>query len=282
MAWVEVHRQLDDNRCWSAALSLEFDHEHGKTLLRRREHRGPLCVQKPFYPGDGACHVYLLHPPGGLAGGDRLEVAVTASRDANALITTPAATKFYRSTRDRSVLRQSLHIAAGASVEWLPLESILFGESRAEIATEVFLSAGASFIGWETLVLGRPLSGDRYANGELDQQTDIYIDSQPIVRERLRWSSGDRLLSAPYGLAGHNVIGALYAHPATQASLSSARHILTCAGVCGGATLIGELLIVRVLAVAPERVKQLMADTWMAIRRAVIGLAPCSPRIWTT
>ena len=133
------------------------------TVVARRRHEGPFCIQQPFYPGDGACHVYLLHPPGGLAAGDELDLTVDVEPGAAALLTTPAATKFYGSDGAPSVQRQTLRVAAGAALEWLPLDTILFGGSRALIETDVELEPGARFIGWEQLSLGRPLSGDRYA-----------------------------------------------------------------------------------------------------------------------
>jgi urease accessory protein len=134
-------------------------------VVARRRHEGPFYIQRPFHPGDGACHVYLLHPPGGLAAGDTLDLDVEVEPGAAALLTTPAATKFYRSDGAPSVQRQTLHVASGASLEWLPLDTILFGGSRALIETEVALEPGARFLGWEQLSLGRPLSGDCYTTG---------------------------------------------------------------------------------------------------------------------
>ena len=63
-------------RGWQAAMDLHFNGSGARTVITRRRHVGPLRIQKPFYPGDGACHVYLLHPPGGLVGGDVLDVTV--------------------------------------------------------------------------------------------------------------------------------------------------------------------------------------------------------------
>ena len=78
---------------WQARLELGFRATAGRTVLAHRRHVGPLVVQRPFYPEGGICHVYLLHPPGGVVGGDTLELQVQADADSHALITTPAATR---------------------------------------------------------------------------------------------------------------------------------------------------------------------------------------------
>src|SRR5690606_4366820 len=160
---------------WHAALALAFRHAGNRTVLAARRHEGPFCVQRPFYPGDGVCHTYLLHPPGGLAGGDRLVLDARVTQDAAALLTTPAATKLYRSDGEPSVVAQTLRAERGASLEWLPLETMLCGGSRAQIETRVELERGARFIGWELTSLGRPLSQDTYATGALVQCTRIAL-----------------------------------------------------------------------------------------------------------
>lgn len=287
---------------WRGALSLRFAPARERTVIARRRHEGPFCVQQPFYPGDGVCHVYLLHPPGGLAAGDELLLDVDVERGAAALLTTPASTKFYRSAGAPSVQAQALRIAAGASLEWLPLDTILFGGSRARIATDVYLTPGARFVGWEMTVLGRPLSGDAYASGTLEQRTCIHVGGEPLLLERLRWRAGDTLLSAPWGLAGFGVCGALYAYPADDRLLALVRERLGAAApsieslpAAGprddrgppanaryGATLLGELLVVRCLAREPEELRATLERIWSALRAGVVGRNPHPPRIWKT
>jgi urease accessory protein len=291
---------------WRGALALEFKSAGERTFLAKRRHEGPFCVQQPFYPGDGACHTYLLHPPGGLAGGARLELDARVDGGAAALLTTPAATKFYRSDGAPSVVTQSLQAARGASLEWLPLETILFGGSRARIETRVELVRGARFIGWELTSLGRPLSRDAYATGSLEQRTRISLDGAPLLIERLAFTAGEALLDADYGLAGRNVWGALYAYPADTEGLAAARESLAatsdtsdtnarasasftnasgatfCAPARCGATLLDELLVVRYLGTRPESARTALEALWAAVRAAVVGRVPCAPRIWRT
>jgi urease accessory protein len=272
---------------WHGALTLRFASAPGKTVVAHRRHEGPFCIQQPFYPGDGVCHVYLLHPPGGLAGGDRLILDTRIDDAASVLLTTPASTKFYRSDGAPSVQRQTLRVAAGASLEWLPLDAILFGGSRADIATDVQLHPAAKFIGWEMTALGRPLSGDRYSTGALEQRTRIYIGDEPQVDERLCWRVGDPILRAEWGLAGFGVLGALYAYPADARLLALARERL-CAHPHppqeqrAAATLLGRLLAVRYLGNRPEPLRTQFEDLWAAIRTAVVAREPSAPRIWKT
>jgi urease accessory protein len=269
---------------WRGALALTFAATARGTVVARRSHEGPFYIQRPFYPGDGTCHVYLLHPPGGLAGGDELTLDAAVEPGAAALLTTPAATKFYRSDGAQSVQRQRLRVAAGATLEWLPQESILFGGSRVAVATDVELAAGARFIGWEQLSLGRPLSGDRYASGSLTQHTRIDHGGEPLLHESLRFSSGDRLLAAECGFKSLGVCGALYAFPAidpllvrVRSRLGAATPFLRCA-----ATLLGELLVVRCLAAEPEALRNLFEALWCELRHGVVGHAPSPPRVWRT
>ena len=281
-----------ERRTWRGALDLSFAAAARGTVVTRRRHEGPFCIQRPFYPGDGVCHVYLLHPPGGLAAGDELDLSVDVEPGAAVLLTTPAATKFYRSDGAPSVQRQTLRVAAGASLEWLPLDTILFGGSRALIETDVVLAPGARFIGWEQLSLGRPLSGDRYATGTLEQHTRIGSAEDPLLIESLRLAAGDRLLAADWGLASFGVCGALYAYPANDPLLVRIRARLGAAtpsherpaatDLRCGATLLGELLVVRCLAREPEALRNLFEALWCELRPDVVGRAPSVPRVWRT
>ena len=112
---------------WSAKLSLSFERALAKTNLRVSERVGPLSVQRPFYPEEDVCHAYVLHPPGGVVGGDQLELNVHVRQNGSALITTPAANKIYRSNGPESQIKQQLSVESGGTLEWLPQETILFG-----------------------------------------------------------------------------------------------------------------------------------------------------------
>lgn len=278
----EITRARERNG-WRANLSLEFSHRHNRTVISGREHIGPLCIQQPFYPADGVCHVYLLYPPGGLAAGDSIEFNAQVTSGANVLITTPSSTKVYRSENNVSVQKQTLRVGSGTSLEWLPMDTILFGGSRARIDTEIRLDAGAAFIGWEALALGRPRSGDRYESGMLSQRTKIFVDSEAVLLERLAWHAGDPVLSADWGLAGDTVWGAVYAYPADDNVVASIRdNSAVQANVRIGVTLLGHLMVARLISDNAQSLRFALEASWKTLREPVMGHEPTPPRIWMT
>lgn len=268
---------------WYAKLNLEFSRRRDRTVLSAREHRGPFCVQKPFYPADRVCHVYLLHPPGGMAGGDVLELDAQIKDGSNVLITTPSSAKFYRSDVDDSMQKQTLRVGKEASLEWLPMDTILFGGSRARIDTELHLDVDAAFIGWEALSLGRPTSGDHYQSGTLTQRTRIFVDSEAVLLERLDWSADDPVLQADWGLAGHTVWGMIYAYPADESTVMAIRNNQAVQNnAMIGVTLLGRLMVARCVSNTAQSLRLALEAGWKALRQPVIEREPIPPRIWMT
>jgi len=251
---------------------------------------GPLYVQKPFYPEGDACHVYLLHPPGGIAGGDRLEVDIEVGNNATALVTTPAANKFYRAEDGCARVTQRLRVAGAGRLEWLPQESIFFGGCRAEVATEVCLEPGARFVGWEVTCLGRPASGDAFSTGTVLQSVRIRktegMRTTDCLRERVLLRAGERMLAAPWGLSGRRIVATLYASPADREVLRLLRQACPppdrdCAMRSAG-SLVDDVLVFRMLGDDCERVRAHLERVWSALRPAILGRPVCRPRIWNT
>src|SRR5438132_12824784 len=133
---------------WKARLSLSFARDGNRSVLAERSHVGPLVVQKPLYPeGDAVCHAIVVHPPGGIAGGDELALDVRCERGSHAVLTTPGAGKWYRSAGPWA--KQSLAFDVAGTLEWLPRETIVFDGALAAFECAVNLSDGARYIGWE-------------------------------------------------------------------------------------------------------------------------------------
>jgi urease accessory protein len=269
---------------WQAALALGFERREGKTVLATRRHQGPLVVQKPLYPeGEGVCHAIVVHPPAGIAGGDELAVEACAADGAHALLTTPGAGRWYRSSG--SWARQALAFEArnGACVEWLPQETIVFDGALADLRTEVRLSGNAAVLGWEVLCLGRTGSGERFARGECRLRTSIWRDERLLWQERGRIEAGGALMASPAGFGGRSVCGTLYA----AATGIGAPEVARCREVAPAAgeravTLLPGVLLARYLGDSSEAAKGYFVELWRRLRPAIAGREAVEPRIWRT
>src|SRR6476620_955182 len=159
---------------WRAALSLGFADDGGTTRLVERSHFGPLRVQKPLYPEHpSVCHAIVVHPPGGVVGGDQLAIAASVGANAHAFVTTPGAAKWYRANGNRSRQALKLQVGAGAALEWLPQETIFFNGADVSLDTEVNMEADASFITADILCFGRTASGERFNHGRVAQRMQV-------------------------------------------------------------------------------------------------------------
>lgn len=264
---------------WRAELELGFARAGPRSVLSRRRHRGPLMVQRPFYPEGGACHVYLLHPPGGVVAGDDLAISIAVETHAEALVTTPAAGKFYRSEGPLARQSVALEIGEGGALEWLPQETIVYEGARVASEVRVELAAGARFIGWEVLSLGRPASGEGFEHGEADLGWRIRRGGMPLYLERLHLDP--TAFRARWGLGGRSGCGTFFACPASERSLVAVRELIgEKPGL--GVTLIEDLLVCRGADPGAENVRQFFQRVWEAVRPEVIGRGACPPRIWAT
>src|SRR5580693_6169607 len=223
-----MNSAVDAARGWQARLALRFETIGGRTVLARWEHAGPMLVQRAFYPevASGAsasspCHVYLIHPPGGIVSGDELTLEVEVGAGAHALLTTPAAGKFYRKgPAGVARARQMLQIQDGV-LEWLPQENIFYPNAAVDLRSIVRLSGQARFIGWEIGCLGLPASARDLEQGALQLNFELWRQQQPLLLERLHVSHESP--GARWGLGGHAVLGTLLATPAGSAELECVR-----------------------------------------------------------
>jgi urease accessory protein len=242
-------------------------------------------VQRPFHPeADGTAHVYVLHPPGGVAGGDQLEVAVEVRSGGSALVTTPAATKLYRTAGPRAHVSQQLSVRSGAVLEWLPQETIAFRGADAQLSTLVSLEPGAHYAGWDIVCLGRPASGDDFEQGLLSQHTELSLGGHPVVIERLLLGASSRLRTGPWGLGGRSVYGCLLATGASDALVGDVRERvrLEAPGDLFAATTLDGVLVCRYLGNSAAAARACLTLAWECFRRHVLGKQATQPRIWRT
>jgi urease accessory protein len=269
---------------WRAQLDLDFAKRAARTVLSGRTHSGPLLVQKPLYPeGDAVCHVIVVHPPAGIVGGDELQLTAHAQTNAHALLTTPGATKWYRSAGPRAYQHIRFSVASGACVEWLPQEGIVFDGALAELRMDVQLFGDACYIGWEILCLGRAGAGERFTKGEYLARTVIERDGKSIWLERAQLQGGSPALASPVVMAGQSVAGTFIAASSgiEAGLLELCRGARPLAG-SGAVTAMPGLFVGRYLGASSEAAKNYFAQLWRVVRPALAGRSASEPRIWRT
>jgi urease accessory protein len=274
-----------ERRGWEARLRLEYERRDGQSLLTARRHEGPLRVQKPLYPeGDGTCHTIVVHPPGGIADGDRLELDLSLREGARALLTTPGATKWYRATVAGARQELRFDIEPGAMLEWLPQESIVFDGARAEMTTRVRLHGDALYLGWEILCLGRQAAGERFSRGRVRLRTEIWREDARLWNEFAVIHGDDLQLESPVGCAGHPVCATMLLAGTTIDAelLTRLRQVTFGDGIRGGITTLPGVLVARCLAPYAEPARQYFTALWGLLRPAVSDRAALAPRIWST
>jgi urease accessory protein len=269
---------------WRARLALDFERRGERSVLASRRHDGPLVVQKPLYPeGDPVCHAIVVHPPAGIAGGDELEIGVRVASSAHVLLTTPGAGKWYRSSGPWARQRVAIEAAAGACVEWLPQETIVYESARADIRWEAAIDREARLIAWDIVCLGRTGSGEGFDEGELRLETRITRGGKLAWLERGRIEPSSPMAGSPAGLDGHPVLGTMIvaAPEIDDGWLASCREAVPRSGE-SAITRVPGLLVARYRGDSSEAARLYFIDLWKRLRAPVMGREAIEPRIWRT
>ena len=273
---------------WQAHLSLGFADNGGTTRMIERSHFGPLRVQKPLYPEGGrVCHAIIVHPPGGVVGGDELTIRARVGEGALACITTPGAAKWYKA--NGSISRQSVHIdvEADASIEWLPQETIFYDAAQVRLDNTIALGKDATYIGCEILCFGRTASGESFASGRIEQCTSIRRDGRLVWFEQGALVAGSAAMCSPLGLAGKTVhatlIGVGKALPVSSlGAIREAAAGMESSGDAFGVTQMKSVVVARYLGDSSETAKRWMMAVWQRLRPALLQREGVVPRIWHT
>jgi urease accessory protein len=274
---------------WQGHLTLNYRRDGERSIVHDR-HSGPLRVLQSLYPeAPGICHNVLVHPPGGIVGGDVLQIDVNLGADSHALITTPGATRFYRSLGEPASQNLVAKVAPGARLEWLPLETICHRNTLAENRMRFELAPGAEMIGWDVLALGLPASGEAFDAGRYTQQ----IELPGVWLERGTIDGSDtRLLQSPLGFAGHTVLATMWFAAGTALAGARREELIDAAREVAAAHPLGsragcssphaEAVVLRVLAQRVEPAIGLLAQVWARWRELAWSLPACAPRVWRT
>jgi urease accessory protein len=293
----DVHGYTPE-RCWKAKLNLGFQAQSAKTVLKNMSFTGPLRVQRPFYPEGPPCHVYVLHPPGGMVSGDRLSVDIDLQQDSHAVLTTPSAGKVYGADAHNVAQHQqvSLRLGKNSICEWMPQETIVYDGAHGVLQTRVDLEEGARFLGWDICCLGLPAGGRPFVQGSIQQQLALYQEQVPRLLERQRIEGSGTVTTAAWGLADNKVTGTMlctldrYRHEggSAQALIEQVRVAMDAFQVVSvqpamiSVTYRLGLLVIRYLGNSAEQCRHAFKGIRDILRPAVLDMPAVSPRIWAT
>lgn len=273
-------------------LALGMTRDGSTTRLTERASFGPLRIQKPLYPeGPQLCHAVIVHPPGGIVGGDRLEIRVCVGPEAQTLLTTPGAAKWYRANERDS--RQAVHltIEAKASLEWLPQETIFFNAARVRMLHEVEMAAGSSYVGSEILCFGRSAAGETFDAGSIGQRTTVRRNGRLVWFEQGLVAGGSAAMQGIAGLGGATVCASLMAVgdgldmgavEAIRNETSRAMGAPASGKGVFGVSLMKSVLVARYLGNSSALARELLCIAWTQVRPALVGRAAVVPRLWQT
>ena len=273
---------------WRADLKLDYTLESQRTVVRYL-HQGPLRILQSLYPeGDQICHNVLVHPPGGLVGGDTLDIQVTVAEGAHGLVSTPGATRFYKSGGHPALQQVVAHLADNAKLEWLPLEAIAYNDCEATNRAIFNLAPSAELITWDVTALGLPSSDMAFTQGHFQQHLEIpgvWLERGNIRGEDTRW------LNSPLGLAGSKCLaslvfasGSAINSDRTTQALEAAREVIESHPLrlqAGITCAHPQVIVLRVMSPLVEPTMDLLKKVWAVWRHTLWALHSTPPRIWS-
>lgn len=268
---------------WHGSLRLIFANRHGATQLIHNTGQAPLKVQRPFYPeGDEVCHSVIMHTAGGIVGGDRLTFNLRLGTNSQALITTPAASKIYRTNGREAQQVIQVDLAEGACLEWLPQEAIVFNQALFRQSMRVNLAPGAQWIGWDITRFGRSARGERFTEGQWRSHTEIWQHDRPIWIDRQWLPGSEEIWASPHGLANCPVVGsfAWVGQMVEPELIQQIRDLWT--GTTGeiGVTRLLIGLVCRYRGTSTMEARQWFIAVWQLVRKVGLQRSLCLPRVW--
>ena len=273
---------------WRAELKLDYTYESQRSVARYL-HQGPLRILQSLYPeGDQICHNVLVHPPGGLVGGDTLDIQVSVSKGAHGLVSTPGATRFYKSGGYPALQQVVAHVSDGARLEWLPLEAIAYNDCEATNRVIFNLEPGAEMIAWDVTALGLPTSNLPFEQGHFQQHLEIagvWLEKGNIRGNDARW------LNSPLGMAGQKCLASLVFAAGSaidpqraEKALEAAREVIEAHPLkqqAGITCAHPQVLVLRVMSPLVEPTMDLLKQVWAIWRHTLWALPSTPPRIWS-
>ncbi|MEG3923084.1 urease accessory protein UreD [Microcoleus sp. T3_A4] len=273
---------------WHGSLDLAYANRSGATQIIHNQMQAPLKVQRPFYPeGKEICHSVILHTAGGVVGGDRLSSHFHLQPNAKALITSAAASKIYRSSGLESQQNIDIKLEAGANLEWLPQETIVFDGAIYRQNLRVELAPTARILLWEITRFGRSARGEKFLSGEWISHTEVWQQNSPLWIDRQLLKGGEKMLESPHGLAGKPVVATLawVGEPVTTEFVEKVRDLPSEATIYPGNSTLGVTripngLLCRYRGTSTTAARDWFVSIWHLLRLSYSQRPCCLPRVW--
>jgi urease accessory protein len=283
--WNKLQSTKPASSRWQADLSLGFESRQGRSMLARRQHNGPLVIQKTLHPeGDAVCHGVIVHPPGGIAGGDHITLKANLGQSANALLTTPGATKWYKANGNAAHQYLDFTLDDAACLEWLPQENILFDGSQIALSADIQLAEASVYVGWEILCFGRQAQQEHWQTGRYQQSLRIWRDQSLIWRECALLNAQQRLFDSVVGLRGNVVTGGFVvaAGRVPDDILAACREVKLTGPAKFGVTALPQIFSARYVGMSAPQAREYFEQLWHILRPWYAGREVTRPRIWKT
>jgi urease accessory protein len=244
----------------------------GQTRRARVHEAGSLRVRCPGAPAQ-ELEAVLINTAGGVAGGDRFTLDIAAGEGTRLVVTTAAAEKVYRTLGDDSMVAVKLDVAAGATLAWLPQETILFDRARLSRSIDVALAPDARIVLAEAIVFGRAGMGETVEQGALTDRWRVRRAGKLIYAEtvRLDGAIAARLAQAAVAKGGLAVATVLMA-PGDDAAVAAVRAQKFEGEV--GASAWNGMAAVRLCAADAAALRRDLVHVMTVLRGSL-------PRIWT-
>lgn len=277
-------REAESSQSWHGKLNLVYNHSQNKTILIQSKNQAPLKVQRPFYPeGQSICHSVILHTAGGIVGGDRLTSNFQLQPHSQALITTAAANKIYRSNGLQARQNIEIKIDNHACLEWLPQETIVFNNANFRQDIRIELADNAQFIGWEINRFGRTARKEKFIAGEWRSNTEIWQNNKPLWIDRQYLPGSEEIFHSPHALAGKPIVGTLVyiGKPVSTEIVQQARNLIPpFPPSSSGVTRLENGLLCRYRGDSTTEVRNWFISVWQLLRMSFLNRDRCLPRVW--
>ncbi len=221
-----------------------------RTVLDDLEQSGCIRLRLPRAEPHVAPSAVLINTAGGLTGGDEIALAATWAPGTLAAITSQAAERIYRASESHAQIDTRLVVGADATALWLPQETILFDGGRYRRRVSIDVADGGCLLACESLIIGRRAMGERVTSGLVNDGWRVRYAGRLVLADALRLKGDiESLLDRPgVGNGARALATVLLIGRGAESCLAPARSIIEDSGATAGVSLVGPVLVLRLLA----------------------------------